>query len=85
MRTARGSPIISHLFFVDNLILFAEASHQQSFVILNVVDQFCELSRQKVNIAKSKPFVSPNIHDGAREGIEHKIWDTFDEGFRNLS
>ncbi|CAL8992705.1 unnamed protein product [Prunus brigantina] len=52
VRETRFGPLISHLFFVDDLILFAKASVQQAMVMKNSLDQFCELSRQSTNMGK---------------------------------
>ncbi|CAL2229176.1 unnamed protein product [Prunus armeniaca] len=52
VRTTRFGPLISHLFFVDDLILFAKASVQQAMVMKNSLDQFCELSKQSANMGK---------------------------------
>ena len=38
---ARNAPKISHLFFVDDLVLFAKASCDQVASITRVLDAFC--------------------------------------------
>lgn len=48
-----GGVSLSHLFFADDLILFAEASVSQALVIKNCLDHFCNLSGEKVNFSKS--------------------------------
>ncbi|CAL1392202.1 unnamed protein product [Linum trigynum] len=52
---------LSHLFFADDLILFAEAGGKQIDIIRQCLDDFCASSGQKVNLNKSALFVSPNI------------------------
>lgn len=61
---SRGGPRISHLFFADNLILFAEASKSQIdvLVIMECFNDFCAISGQVISPAKEKLFVSPNFH-----------------------
>lgn len=54
-------PPLSHLFFADDLILFAKASVGQLRVVMNCLDTFCKASGQKVNHSKSKIFVSKNV------------------------
>ncbi|RDX79786.1 putative mitochondrial protein, partial [Mucuna pruriens] len=44
---------ISHLFFVDDLLLFGKASITQIDIINNCLDVFCSSSRQKVSLAKT--------------------------------
>lgn len=59
-KAARSGPSISHLFFADDLILFAEASINQMLIVKECLDIFCSWSGQKVNFDKSKLYCSPN-------------------------
>ena len=61
IRASRTGPKLSHLMFVDDLILFSEASVEQAKVIAHVMQKFCNMSGQKVNVAKSSLFCSKNI------------------------
>ena len=64
IKIGRKSPPISHLFFADNLIFFAEASKSQidDIVIMECLNDFCAISGQVISPAKEKLFVSPNFH-----------------------
>lgn len=44
VRVARNSPGISHIFFVNDLLLFGEASFSQARVIEHVVAEFYGIS-----------------------------------------
>ncbi|KDP39672.1 hypothetical protein JCGZ_02692 [Jatropha curcas] len=57
----RQAPAISHLFFADELLLFAKASVDQIAVVNQCLQQFDNLSGQRVNMAKSKIFFSANV------------------------
>ena len=59
--TSRGDATFSHLFIVDDLVLFAKADVKNYRVARDVLDTFCELSGQKVNAEKSHVFFSPNV------------------------
>ncbi|KAK9911811.1 hypothetical protein M0R45_035700 [Rubus argutus] len=62
IRSSQNGPLVSHLFFADDIILFAEASTKQANVLKNCMDRFCELSGQSVNFEKSKLYCSPNTN-----------------------
>lgn len=49
-------PLISHLFFTEDLVLFAEASSDQVEVINKVLEDFCSSSGQRVNRNKTRIF-----------------------------
>ena len=57
MKASRNGPVFSHLFFTDDLLLFAKADLKNCCNIRETLDTFCELSGQKVSLAKSK-FIS---------------------------
>lgn len=55
------SPRLSHMFFVDDLVLFAECSVQQIETIVQCLDCFCVSLGEKVSAAKSTIFFSKNV------------------------
>ena len=52
MSASRGGVVFSHLFFTDDLILFAKADVKNCLAIKDVLDTFCMFSGQKFS-AKS--------------------------------
>lgn len=55
----RGNgPILSHICFADDIVLFAEANIDQVQVIREALDDFCSNSGQKVSLRKSKVYFS---------------------------
>ncbi|KAL5772200.1 hypothetical protein ACOSQ2_012124 [Xanthoceras sorbifolium] len=60
----RGGPLISHLFFVDDLILFGHAFVQQAMIMKKCLDTFCSCSGQEVSFAKSRVFCSRMVRAG---------------------
>ena len=60
---------ISHLFFTDDLIIFAKVDEDSCEAISEVLDEFCEESGQKVSMEKSRIYFSPNVQAERRSGI----------------
>ncbi|CAL1391746.1 unnamed protein product [Linum trigynum] len=56
-----NGPPLTHLFFADDLLLFAEAENRQITIIRQCLEDFCFSSGQRVNYSKSIIYVSPNI------------------------
>ncbi|XP_061993910.1 uncharacterized protein LOC133711840 [Rosa rugosa] len=69
IQSSQSGPLVSHLFFADDIILFAEASTTQAKVLKKCMDLFCSLSGQTVNFEKSKIYVSPNVRNNLAKSI----------------
>ena len=61
LQALRSNIGISHLFFVDDLILFAKVDVDSCEAISEVLDEFCAESGQKVSVEKSKVYFSPSV------------------------
>ncbi|XP_065637983.1 uncharacterized protein LOC112010482 [Quercus suber] len=61
VRASRSGPSFSHLFFADDLVLFANADQVNCNTIKSVLNDFCLRSGQRVSVAKSRVFFSPNV------------------------
>lgn len=64
IRLSRTGPLLTHLFFADDLVLFAEASVDQMTEIKRCLELFCEASGQRISLNKSEIFFSPNVSNG---------------------
>ena len=69
LKTSKDNVEISHLFFANNLLLFAKANLAGAKAIKEVLEKFCEESGQLVNLDKSRIYFSPNSQDGVKENI----------------
>ncbi|KAL4349501.1 hypothetical protein AHAS_Ahas10G0048300 [Arachis hypogaea] len=58
---SRGGPVISHLLFADDLILFRKAKKFQVLHVLDTMATLCRASGMKVNFDKSRTICSMNI------------------------
>ena len=69
VKASRRGSAFSHLFFADDLVLFAKANMENCLVIREVLDEFCSQSRQTISEAKSRVFFSPNVDQSDREAL----------------
>lgn len=56
IRLSSTGPPLSHLFFVDDLILFGYADKRQAKIIKGVLDNFCDFLGHKINMRKTNIF-----------------------------
>ena len=61
IKASQGGLAFSHLFFTDDLVLFAKADRKNCVVVKEVLATFCSLSGQKVSATKTGVFFSPNV------------------------
>ena len=73
VRASRRGPSFSHVFFADDLMLFAKADRKNCEAIIEVLDNFCNLAGQKINLEKLKILLSPNVTGGRRKGICRRL------------
>ncbi|GLT56367.1 hypothetical protein SLA2020_294110 [Shorea laevis] len=60
-KISRGGLELSHLFFVDDLMLFCTATQNQVDVVMDYLREFSMESRLDINLDKSKLYASQNI------------------------
>jgi hypothetical protein len=61
IKAGRSGPTISHLMFADDLLLFGEANGDQMNCVMRVLNEFCNISGQKVSIEKTSILFSKNV------------------------
>ena len=69
VKASRSGPTFSHLFFADDLVLFASATPENCTVISSVLQEFCNKYGQKISEAKSRVFFSPNVDLDQRDAL----------------
>ena len=60
----RGCPMITHLFFADDSLLFCKASRQECQKLIEILELYEVASGQKINADKSLVFFSHNAPSG---------------------
>jgi hypothetical protein len=73
VKASCGGPGFSHVFFTDDLLLFAKANNKNCEAISNVLEEFCAMSVQKVSKSKSWVFFSPNVSSRNMQSICTKL------------
>lgn len=66
-----GDIKLSHLFFADDLVLFAQADTSQATVMKNCLDQFCLLSGEQVNYSKSSILFSKAVSNHIKISVRN--------------
>ena len=61
VKSSQSGPAFSHLFFADDLMLFAKADRKNCIAIRDVLDSFCSFSGQKISEEKSRVFFFFNM------------------------
>lgn len=67
---SQRGPKISHLFFVNDLLLLAKVGVPNRTIIKDTLTRFSYHSGQKVNVRKSKVFFSKNAKSDLKQRIQ---------------
>ena len=73
IKASRNGPSFSHIFYADDLMLFAKANSKNCDAILEVLDNFCNLASQRINVNKSRILFSPNVSGRKKNTICRKL------------
>jgi ribonuclease HI len=73
VKTSRNGPTFTHLFFADDLILFAKATRRNCDSINKVLKLFCENSGQSISLNKSKIFLPQYLDHNNFGFLEEKL------------
>lgn len=68
-RAGKTGPFISHQMFVDDLLLFGEATEDQMKCVVDILTKFCNMAGQQVSNEKTSIFFSANATRGLKEKL----------------
>lgn len=69
VKTSRSGLPFSHLFFADDLVLFAHANPKNCLAIKEMLNDFCANSGQTISAAKSRVFFLPKCRLGSKRSF----------------
>jgi mannosylglycoprotein endo-beta-mannosidase len=69
IRAGRRGPLVSHLMFADDLLLFGEATEAQIKCVTRIMDLFCNMSGQQISHEKTSIFFSKNVSRAKRDRL----------------
>lgn len=69
LKAGGKGPIIIHLMFADDLLLFGRASEDQILGIMEIMEKFSDSFGQKIRIEKSSIMFSKNVDNHLRRKI----------------
>ncbi|XP_071933651.1 uncharacterized protein [Coffea arabica] len=73
LKIAQGAPSLSHLFFVDDSLIFCKANVDEASQIMRILEVYKQASGQLVNVEKSSLFFSRNVGSRMKKGVMRKL------------
>lgn len=70
---SRNAPVISHLFFADDSLIFARANVREAEEILNILKRYESFSGQVINFEKSEVSFSRGLNDDHKRRVSRAL------------
>ena len=70
IRTSRSGPIITHMMYADDIILFSKASKKDATTINHILNKYCLWFSQQVNREKSGILFSKHTQSNTRRSLK---------------
>lgn len=69
IQMGKYGPLISHLMFVDDVLLFGEATEAQMVGVVDIINRFCKISGHEISHEKSSIMYSMNVSRSMRNTL----------------
>lgn len=73
IRIARNAPLVSNIFFADDLMLFCRANSHEVQHLQTCLSTFSSWSGQEINASKSFVHFNPNMAAAYKEHLSHLL------------
>ena len=73
VKICRGAPVISHLLFTDDSLLFCHASEQQALLVKGVLNTYSTAARQLINPSKCSILFSENCEPSVSQEVKNVL------------
>ncbi|XP_015969290.1 uncharacterized protein LOC107492746 [Arachis duranensis] len=70
IKLAPTAPVLTHLLFADDCIIFAEAQEEEIYQVIQILNKYTEASGQRINIQKSGLIFGRQVSIQRRVNIE---------------
>jgi len=70
IKVASSAPVVSHLLFADDSLLFFKANRESAEAIKEALNNYCRASGQQVNMDKSSIHFAKGVGGSIREEIK---------------
>lgn len=67
---ASSAPMVSHLLFADDSLLFFKANRESALVVKEILQVYCDASGQQINAEKSSIHFAKKCQQGVRDEIK---------------
>ena len=68
---APTAPLVNHLLFADDSLLFFEANEASATRVKGLLRVYCDASGQRINVDKSSIFSSKGVADSTKEAVKN--------------
>src|SRR6185437_15485697 len=73
IKVAPSAPVVSHLLFADDSLLFFRANRESAEEIKEVLNTYCQASGQRINMDKSSIHFAKGYMQSLREVIKDEL------------